>query len=52
VEEREREKGKEPGGDEDGAAGGERKRRAPGRRNRGEGGIEFLQGLMRKFRKL
>jgi hypothetical protein len=31
---------------------GKEKEGAPGRRNRGEGGIELLQGLMRNFRKL
>jgi hypothetical protein len=31
---------------------GKEKEGAPGRRNRGEGGIEFLQELMRNFRKL
>jgi hypothetical protein len=28
---------------------GKEKEGAPGGRNRGEGGIEFLQGLMRNF---
>jgi hypothetical protein len=55
MEERE---GENRGGDEDGdqrkigRRWGEKGRRRQGKRNRGERGMDFSQGLMRNFRKL